>query len=449
MKRLILLLSVLMIYAPPILSETIALNRETVVQVALEQNETFQAAKLEKDRIKGQYIEARAGAFPRLTFDAGYQRAIDKQVNVITMTDDSGNSTRFQLAFGTPHAYQFGLTLTQPLYVGGKVGTAIKIAKHGFIYTDAVIDAARNDIATAADKAYLDAIAARQAEMAFSEAERLADSNLAVVRKLHEQGQVSEFDLLRAQVQAANTRPGRIAAANQAQLALDYLKNLLAIPPETSIRCDTAVGEVVVGELSLEPLISEALRQRPELRSSSQMVEIRKDLISIAKGGYKPTIGITSTVGWQSLVDRFKLTSVRDENWNRSWTVGIGLSWPIFSGFETIGKIRQAKVDYEQSRLTDVELTRRIRLEVQDAHGKVREAGQRLQALGETVTQANRGVEIAQVRYKSGVGTQLELLDAQVALTTARVNRISAEHDLAVAVSALRRAVGRQWAPKW
>ncbi|MDD4052888.1 MAG: TolC family protein, partial [candidate division Zixibacteria bacterium] len=81
--------------------------------------------------------------------------------------------------------------------------------------------------------------------------------------------------------------------------------------------------------------------------------------------------------------------------------------------------------------------------------GKLKVAHQRVEALGQTVKQAERGVEIAQVRYRNGVGTQLELLDAQVALTASRVNRISARHDLAVAIANLRRAVGREWASQW
>jgi outer membrane protein len=90
-----------------------------------------------------------------------------------------------------------------------------------------------------------------------------------------------------------------------------------------------------------------------------------------------------------------------------------------------------------------------VRLEVIDTWGKVDEARQRVEALGETVGQAERGVEIAQVRFKNGIGIQLELLDAHVALTTARVNRIAALHDLAVSVSELRRVVGREWAAQW
>jgi len=448
MKRILLCL-LLAAFVSAVSAETLTLSREQAVQMALERNESYQSAKLEHDRVHGQYLEARSGAFPRLTFDGSYLRNIDLATSIFSLTDKDGKVETMKIRFGTPHNYALGLNLYQPLYVSGKVGAAIKIAKHGFEYTDAGITAAAHDIATRADKAYLDAISARQAATAFGEAERLADSNLAVVRKLYEQGQVSEYDLLRGQVQAANTKPDRIAAENNADLALGFLRNLLALPAETGMVLDSAIGAVTVPDLILEPLVTEAMANRPELRQSAQMVKIRQKLISIAQGGYKPNIGINSAVQWSSFTDKFSKSTVAGDQWNRSWNVALVVSWPLFTGFETTGKIRQAKVDYTQSQLAKSQLTRQIRLEVQDALGKLNEARQRVDALGETVGQAERGVSIALVRYRNGVGTQLELLDAQVALTAARVNRISAQHDLAAAIGGLRRAVGREWASQW
>jgi outer membrane protein len=429
--------------------ETLQLSRTQAVQLALEQNESYQSALLEEDRISGQYLEARSGAFPRLTFESSYLRNIDLQTSFITMTADDGIAERFKLQFGTPHNYSMAFNLYQPLYAAGKVGSAIKIAGYGKKYTAAGIDRARHDVATIVDRAYLDAVTAREAELIYREAEQLADSNMAVVKKLYEQGQVSEFYYLRAQVQAANSRPDRIAADNRTRLAFDHLRNVLALSPDVEIRLASGIEEIKAPDLSLEELITEAHRNRPELHQSEQMVNIQKKMVSIASSGYRPNIGINSRIQWDSFTDEFKKASLSSDSWNRSWNVALLLSWPIFSGFETSGKIRQARVDYSQSRLANNQLVRQVRLEVQDARGKITEAKQRVEALGETVSQAERGVEIAQVRFKNGIGIQLELLDAQVALTTARVNRIAALHDLAVAVSELRRAVGREWAAQW
>jgi outer membrane protein len=447
--RFLTLIVVFLFSVSGLLGEVIKLDREKAVELALERNESYQSALLEEERVRGQYIEARAGAFPRLTFDGSYMRNIDLSSSVLTMTDEEGSSETIRLKFGTPHNYSFGFTLYQPLYAAGKVGAAIKIARYGFAYTSERIRTERNNIATEADKAYLDAVAAREAAEVYREAERLADSNLAVVERLYAHGQVSEYDLLRAQVRAANSRPDRIAWENSARLAMDGLRNMLAMPLETEFELAATIEAVLVPEIVIDDLISEAVQNRPELRQSEEMIKIRRKVIDIEKGGYKPNLGVSSSIRWDQFADEFERSSVAGESWNRSWNVMLTLNWPIFTGLETAGKIRQARVDFDQSQLQKSQLIRQIRLEVRDAAGRVRESGERTAALGQTVAQAERGLDIARVRYQNGVGTQLELLDAQVALTTARVNRISALHDLAAAVASLRRAVGRGWGPQW
>ncbi len=445
--RLLYALLILLILAPGVSAETIVLTRQKAVEMALERNESFLSAQLEKDRVRGQYLEARSGAFPRISVDANYLRTIDKQTSVLTMdNEDDGTSQTFRLQFGEPHTYTLGLNLYQPLYAAGKVGAAIKIAKYGFTYTDEGIRAAHHDVTTLADRAYLNAVAAREALLVFSEAEKLADSNLSVVKKLFEGGQASEYDYLRAQVRASNSRPDRIASENMSRLALDNLRLILALPKEADIVLGESIDESTISDLNLDILITEALNNRPELRQSEQMMKINKKLISIEKSGYKPSIGINSRMQWENFYESFGKSQL---SWNRSWNVSLKLDWNIFSGFETKGKVQQAKVDYNQSRLQNSQLTRQIRLEVRDALGQLNEAKQRVAALGETVQQAERGHEISQVRYQNGIGTQLEVQDAQVALTQAKVNRINALHDLASAVSNLRRAVGREWDVKW
>lgn len=439
-----------LILAPIVNAETITLSREKAVEMALERNEQYQSAMLERDRIQGQYVEARSGAFPRITFDGSYLRNIDLQSSVLTMENqDTGEMEKINLKFGTPHNYSFGFSLYQPLYAAGKVGTAIRIAKYGFSYTDELIRAASNDISTEADKAYLDAVAANEEAQVFRDAEKVAQANLEVVEKLYNEGQTSEYELLRSQVRVANTRPDRIRAENASELKINYLKNILALEPETTIELGTNIEEIQIPDLNLDALISEAIANRPELAQSREMMNINKKLISIAKSGYKPDVGINSRIQWDSFKDDIGKTSVAGDSWNRSWNVALVLTWPIFSGFETGGKVQQAKVDYNQSRLNDSQLKRQIQLEVRDAVGRVNEARQRVEALGETVSQAERGLQIGEVRFENGIGTQLELLDSQVALTVASVNRVAALHDLAVAVSSLRRAVGRDWGAQW
>jgi outer membrane protein TolC len=427
-------------------AETLTLTRARAVQLALERNEAHRQVALEADRVEGLYVEARAGALPSLTLEGEYLRNLELPTSVITLEDTSGQTTKLRTTFGTKNDYRMTLRLRQPLYVGGKVGAALKIAGYGRRLTEAHIETSRNNTATAADRAYLDAVAAQLAMEVYVAAEELADSNLNVVRALYAQGQVSEYDLLRAQVRAANVRPDRIAARNAARLAADRLRALLALTADVALTLDTVLPQQVPARPDRDSLLAEALANRPELHQAAGQVDINRKLISIARAGSRPSLSLSSALQWSGISDDFGPS--KDE-WYRSWNASLNLSWPIFTGFAVSGQVRQAKVDLYQSELAQSGLERQVRLDVEQAAGNLEEASERLLALGETVDQALRGVAIARVRYENGMGTQLELLDAEVALTQARVNRIAALHDLAIAQSELRRAVGRPWAPEW
>lgn len=441
MKLRLALLALTVALTSSAFAEPLRLDRSTAVQMALERNETHRSVLLESDRVSGRYLEVRAGALPRLTVEGNYTRNLELPTSVIQF----GDST-FETTFGTKNDYRLALKLTQPIYSAGKLGAALKIAGYADRLTKAQIETSRNLTATAADRAYLDAVAAAQSVRVFQDAERLADSNLSVVQTLYSHGQTSEFDLLRAQVDAANARPPRIQAENNARLAEDRLRNILALDPGTVLILDTIIAEVTGPDVPVEALIEEAIENRPELIGSQEQLDINRKLVDIARSGYKPTVSLSSNLQWQGLSDDF---TPAGREWYRSWSASLNLTWPIFSGFEAVGQIRQARVDLHQSELQESSLKRQIRLEVRKAYGDVREAQQRVAALARTVDQAERGVEIAQVRFQNGVGTQLELFDARVALTSARVNKISALHDLAAAVSELRRTAGRPWAPQW
>jgi len=430
----------------PALAANLYLTRWEAVQLALKQNEGHRTVLLEAERVHGLYLEARAGALPSLTLEGEYLRNLELPTSVIRLEDSAGQSTKLRTSFGTKNDYRMTLRLNQPLYVAGKIGAALKIAGYGKELTAARIEASRRNTAAAADKAYLDAVAAGLAVRVFQAAEALADSNLRVVEALSAQGQVSEYDLLRAQVRAANARPDRISTENRARLAHDRLHDALALPPETVLHLDTVLPVLTVPALALDGLLAEAQAQRPELRQGVLNVDINRKLIDIARGNGKPTLTFSSALQWQGLAE--DLTPSSDE-WYRSWNASLNLTWPLFTGFGVAGQVRQAKVDLHQSELAQAQLERQVRLEVQSAVADLEDAGERVQALGETVGQAERGVAIAHVRYQNGMGTQLELQDAEVALTAARVNRINALYDLALATSELRRAVGRPWAPTW
>jgi outer membrane protein TolC len=172
----------------------------------------------------------------------------------------------------------------------------------------------------------------------------------------------------------------------------------------------------------LEAMIDTALEHRPEMLAAKYLTEITHKAINVARSGHFPTLSAVSDLNWQSQSDQFSL----QENEFTSWSAGLRLSIPIFDGFATSGRVANSKADYRQQRLAERDTRDKIVLEVEEAYDQLLQAKKALDVQVKTIAQAEKGLRIANVRYESGVGTLLEVLSAQSALTQARNARTEA-----------------------
>lgn len=126
---------------------------------------------------------------------------------------------------------------------------------------------------------------------------------------------------------------------------------------------------------------------------------------------------------------------------NDSWTIGLGANLSIFDGFLRRSAVRSARAQVREAEARKQQLLLRIEMEVKDAYLAKSEAATRLEVLEQSVAEAEETLRIVSERYAEGVALMTELLDAEVALTNARLRHLSAHYDYLVAVSALERAV--------
>ncbi|MCX6833807.1 MAG: TolC family protein, partial [candidate division Zixibacteria bacterium] len=159
-----------------------------------------------------------------------------------------------------------------------------------------------------------------------------------------------------------------------------------------------------------------ALDNRPEMQQRTYERDMRRKAIKVAQSEYWPSLDAVAGYGWQAQSDEFTLS----KNISRSWTAGLTLSVPLFQGGRTRGAVTQAMAEHNQALLA-VEQTRdNIRLEVEQAYDRLLQAKRSLEAQQNTIAMAEEGLRIANLRYQSGVGTLLEVLSAQAALTQTR-----------------------------
>lgn len=423
--------------APP---RTLRLTLEGAIAMALEQNRDVMIADGDRNRAEEQVREARAGAFPQITISGSYTRNIKRPVLFLppnSAINPSNQTVTFEL--GSDNAYTVAASLSQALF-NWRVGLAMDIANTYHDYAQETYRATVENVVMAVKQSFYGVLLTRELVQANRQGLEIVKANAENVAAQFRNGTAAEFDKLRADVQLANTEPLVISAENNYLLAINGLKNLLVIPPATDI---DVVGVLTYEEMPadiLEAARAEALRNNPVIASLAFQESIMEKNIGIERANYFPVLSLVGQYAFQTQDNSFKFS---DYLWAKSFNLGLQFSFPLFDGFRTSARTEEASIDHQKIRQTRLKAEEGLRLQIQGSELKMKEAKERIAAQEKTVAQADKAVKIAQTRYGSGVGTQLELLDAQVALTRTRVNYAMAMYDFQNARAQWSNAVGR------
>jgi outer membrane protein len=258
-----------------------------------------------------------------------------------------------------------------------------------------------------------------------------ADLNLRSARGFFEVGTRPKSDVTRAEVDVANARLDVIRARNAERLARVALATAMGLPATTPLQIQ---DNLIFQPITLDPvrLFEEALRQRPESRQARLQVDAADGRVRRAFRDFFPDITGGGFIG------------AARPDMNEIWELNVALNWTIFDGGNRIARYREAKanLDAAQARVKSTELD--ISREVEQAQSNVIETQERIQAAQVAVASAQENFRLAQGRFDAGVGTILELTDAQLALTQAQNTEAQALADYRIALARLDRAIGRR-----
>ena len=246
--------------------------------------------------------------------------------------------------------------------------------------------------------------------------------------------------MLRAEVQLANTEPLLISAENNLALAINALKNLLAISLEQEIALEGDFTFVETPQVTLAEAKKSAVSMNPMILQLTLQESILEKNIGIERAGHYPTLNLVGGYAWQAQDNTYQF---RTYNWAKTLSVGATLSFPLFDGRRASERVQQAIIDRQKVHYARLKLEEGIKIQIQSAELKMAEAQKRIAGQEKNIAQAQKAVHIAQTRFKNGVGIQLELLDAQVAMTRAQTNYAQAIYDYLVAKAEWDYAVGR------
>jgi len=402
------------------------------VTIALEHNYDI---KLAKERLEKQYhvvVEARAGMLPKL----GIAGQLDR-------TDERRLDTLGEAPFGSEDNWTIEIRVTQPIFAGGRDFAALR---QGKILEEAAkeeLSASVNDVLYKVQEAYYGVLLAKSQVDVQRQNLSLYEEQLRTEKNRLEAGMVSDYDVLRAEVNLANSKTPFIRARNQYKISWEDLHRVLGIddleekggaPPPKKLS-ETLEFKPYV--MSLAEAIKTAEEKRPELRRAKLLVNAQEEGVKLERADYFPSLGVFGAYG----ADKSRFSDdFNDEN--HGWVVGTQLSWNLFDGLRTMARVDEAKSDLEQAHIAYAQLRQSIRVDVRRVHSSFIEAGELVKASSKVVESGEEALRLARTRYDSGSATYLDLLDSQVALTQARTNQIQALHDYNLAWAALRQAIG-------
>lgn len=407
--------------------ESISLDLDRCITIALEQNKKILAAKQDVIKTYAQIDENKALAYPDINASADYTR-------IGNILEYEFNGRKF--SFVPEDNYKIDLNIKQKIY-SPQVFEAIKASKSFAKTSEVQIEIVKAETVSEVKKAYYFLLLAKKLIKINEESISQLQRNVEDVKKRLKVGIITDYDLLRAEVQLANAMPALTKAKYDYEIAKTSLKLVMGIEPSSSIKID---GKLIYLPLKItfQDAIDNAINERAEIDQINYTIETYERYSNVAKKEAHPTLTMHGDISYANN----ELSSGGKTNWNYQWNVGITLDYKLFDGGSRKSKIVGSLSDLTNARINKDQIISNIHVEVKTAFSVLMETNELIISQEKGIEKAKRAFEIAKVRNKNGLMTQLELMDVQLALTVARINYSKAIYEYLVALANLKKSIG-------
>jgi outer membrane protein len=405
----------------PAPEDTLAVSLDESVRLALANNKDLMVTREKVAEASARVGEAGTAFFPQLTGSAGYTK-LDMAPFFPTSrfkifgggasTPSGGVPEKITMGLADNYATQ--LKLQQPLFTGGKIKNAYDLARLAKSSADSELDLATSEIVFETKKAYLECIKAQKLEQVAAETVMQLEAHLKDLRAMFDAGLAATNDVLKTKVYYSDSKLSLMKARHAVDLARNYFCNIIGVPLTTEIIFTSKADSASQTAIDLEAAVAMGIERRAELKSMEFRKRMTREEIAINRSGYLPDVYFFANFGYQ-YPDR---EYARD--FYSTWTVGVLAQMNVFDWGRTAYRTQQSK-----SRLTQMEITERnmkdaIRLDVTRSYLMVLDAWSGIEVSRDNVAQADENRRVTNERFKEGLATNTDLLDAEVLLTAAK-----------------------------
>ncbi len=433
-------------------TDTLALSFDAAVLRALRDGEEVRSANTSIDIANAQIGLARSTGMPQLRLSSGYNQLVENARAAIVGA-----------VFAQAYNYTASAQLSQPLFLGGRVVAGSRAATAARGAARASTAEVRGQVVVDVERAYLNALFTNRLIAIQQRNLQLATERVAQAQQLETAGRASRYDVLRLKVERANLEPAVVQAQNDYAIAVLNLRRLVNVPAERTMvltsELDTLSLQRLIATVDTSPTTGPA---RAAVRAAEMTLAARQAGVRVARADLLPTVTATLTSGFLALPTSNGLPRAlgatsnafcppgtvatrlcQNNGWFTDRNFGFQVAWPIFDGLRTKANIENAHAQVDQSGIQLALVREQVALEGAAARAEFARARTLFDARRETVAEATEAYDLAVLRNTRGVGTTLDVSDAQLNLVRAQVNAARAIYDVFLAAAELARATGR------
>lgn len=415
-----------------VFAATLELDLEETIQRALLTNPSVKIAESQRKEAKADYSAAKSARGISISLNHSTGRGGYADNTRYFTYDNLGNRIpQYDKSIGNSHSNS--ITASLPIFTGGELQGQIGQAKANYRSMLSAEEQAYNEMKETATTGYFNMLNATNMKALRQESVDRLQAHLDNVIAQYNVGIVARADVLRSEVELANAKQDYITASNEYDVAEATLNNIIGTPLNTTLKLKDSL-QYVPYDNDMAYCLAYSEQHRPELKQAEYGVDAAEAALVVARSGHMPKVYASASNSWAS------------ESWpgddNEEWQVGVTASMNIFDSGVTWSKIHAAQEALVQAKESQRQIKDNVELEVRTDYLSMREAEKRITTAQVAVASAEEDYHIAVVRYQAGVGTNIDVMDAQEALTQAKTNYYQALYNYNTSKAALNTSMG-------
>lgn len=411
------------------------LNLRDAIRVAQMNNLSIRIQEEEVEYAKGNIIYATSSFLPQI--NGQYTYTFNSTVFYSDSLPNHRIDTRVYTGFKNDN--NLGIYAKETVYNGGANVASLKQARINLKISEETLRASKLEIEFETKRLFYGLLLAYETKRIAQNLVDQAQAHYEEVKSMYAQGTASKFDVLQSKVKISTVLPQLVSADNSVELIKAELKKLLVWDIRDPVMIDGKLAHADV-PIKEEEFLGEAYRRNPQMIMKILGVDLNKWAIEFAKAGWYPQVAASFSGNYKT------------DNLNNMinpahgiYAIGVTATVPIFDGFATFGKVKEADARYNQARFEKRDYADQLAVDVRSACLDMRKAKSLIEAETDSVVEAKEALRLSEVRFQNGVGINLDVFDSEVSLAQVEQSLAQATYDYIIAKAQLDRLMGHEY----